>query len=288
LIVQRTLLAAFVLASSAGGCIGTKALNLLSPKDGYHVTKDVVFDDATGLALDVYTPVHATNAAVVVFFFPGRWSMGDKSDYFFVARGLVSRGIVAVVPNYRLYPKVRFPAFVEDAARAVRWTHDNIASHGGDPRRLFVMGHSSGAYLAAMLALDEKYLKEVGGDRSWLRGMIGLSGPYDFLPAPHVDADLRDIFGPPERYEISQPIHYVDGRNPPLLLLHGRNDNAVEVRNTISLAAAVHRAGGPVKAVLYPSLSHGLMVASLSSYYRLRSGPLERVDRFVHGISTEE
>lgn len=264
----------------ATACSGTQALNNLSPRTGYDLTSNVSFAATTGLKLDVYTPSHARGAPVVVFFFPGRWSMGDKESYRFVAKGLVSRGIVAVLPNYRLYPTVRFPAFVEDAAEAVKWTRDHIADYGGDPDRLFVMGHSSGAHLAAMLALDGDYLKQVGGDRSWLKGMIGLSGPYNFMPFE--DADLRDMFGPPEKFARSQPIRFVDGTNPPLLLLHGRDDNAVNVENTISLAAAVKSAGGSVETRLYSKLSHGLMVASLLSSYRMRSGPLEMVDAFVH------
>jgi acetyl esterase/lipase len=271
--------AALAVAVTGHGC-GTFALNLLSPGNGYVLTKDVLFDEATGLELDVYKPAGVVNAPVVVFFFPGRWSKGDKSDYLFVAKGLCSRGIVAVMPNYRLYPQVRFPSFVEDSARAVAWTHHNIAAYGGDPGRVFVMGHSSGAYLAAMLALDERYLREAGGDRSWIAGMIGLAGPYDFLPAK--DEDLRDMFGPPERFASTQPIHYADGTNPPLLLLHGQNDDAVNFGNTVRLAAAVERAGGPVRTVLYPKLNHGLIVASLASYYSLHEGPLDRLDRFVH------
>lgn len=261
------------------GCSGTQFLNTLSVRTGYSVERDIPFDPSTGLELDVYAPRKAHGAPVVVFLFPGRWSMGDKEDYFFVAKGLTSRGIVAVLPNYRLYPHVRFPAFVEDAARAVRWTRDHIAAHGGDPDRLFVMGHSSGAHLAALLALDDDYLREVGGDTSWLRGMIGLSGPYNFKPEGA--ADLSDMFGPPENFHLSQPIHYVDGSNPPLLLLHGHDDNAVDVENTISMTDAVQRAGGPVKTVLYPKLGHGLMVASLSSFVRMKSGPLDLVEEFV-------
>jgi acetyl esterase/lipase len=261
-------------------CSGTQLLNNLSLRTGYEVVRDLTFDAKTGLKLDVYTPPGADKAPVVVFFFPGRWSKGDKADYFFVARGLTSRGIVAVLPNYRLYPGVRFPSFVEDAAQAMKWARLHVADYGGDPDRIFVMGHSSGAHLAAMIALAPEFLAGVGEDRRWLRGMIGLAGAYDFLPAP--DADLRDMFGPPERFAQTQPIHYADGTNPPLLLLHGRDDGAVEVGNTIRLASAVRSAGGPVQEVLYPRLNHGLIVAALASYERVRNGPLDQVERFVH------
>ncbi|MFN2425224.1 MAG: alpha/beta hydrolase [Candidatus Binatia bacterium] len=280
--VGRFLLA-LVAAGSFWNCSGTQLLNnlsTLSPGPSYSVERDILFDGSTGLKLDVYAPKKAAGAPVVVFFFPGRWSMGDKADYRFVAEGLVSRGMIAVLPNYRLYPEVRFPAFVEDAAQAVQWTHEHVAKFGGDPDRLFVMGHSSGAHLAALLALDDAFLARAGGNRGWLKGMIGLSGPYDFKPESA--KDLAEMFGPPEKYKLSQPIHYVDGSNPPLLLLHGHDDNAVNVQNTISLTTAVERAGGTVETVLYPKLGHGLMVASLASYYRMPAGPLDKVDAFVH------
>jgi dipeptidyl aminopeptidase/acylaminoacyl peptidase len=141
------------------------------------------------------------------------------------------------------------------------------------------MGHSTGAHIAALLALDPSYLKEAGGDRAGLRGMIGLSGPYDFLPitAP----DLRDIFGPPEHFAQSQPVNFCDGEHPPLLLLHGENDDTVYVRNTRNLAAAVARAGGAVETVIYPDMPHAWMIATLAAPLRGRSDVLEQVADFV-------
>ncbi len=151
--------------------------------------------------------------------------------------------------------------------------------YGGSPEKIFVMGHSSGAHLAALLALNPDYLKAAGGDRAWLRGMIGLAGPYDFMPitAP----DMRDMFGPPERFELSQPITFVDGDNPPLLLLHGEDDQSVGVRNTRRLSAAVAKAGGPVETVIYPEMSHAWIVATLAAPLRGRSDVLKQVSDFV-------
>lgn len=260
------------------GCSGQQMLNTLTPSSGYGQTV-AVYDAERRLSLEIYQPPGARGAPVVVFFYGGRWTAGRPADYRFVGQALVSRGFVAVLPDYRHYPKVRFPAFVEDAARAVRWAQLHAARYGGDPDRLFVMGHSSGAHLAALLALDPDLLKAAGGDRAKLRGMIGLAGPYDFLPltAP----DLRDMFGPPERFELSQPMTYVDGANPPLLLLHGEDDADVGVHNTRNLAGAVARAGGPVEAVIYPELSHSWIVATLAVPLRARSDVLDRVADFV-------
>jgi len=194
----------------------------------------------------------------VVFFCGGRWSGGQRSDYAFVGAALAERGIVVVIPDYRIYPDVRFPAFVEDGARAVRWTGDHIARYGGDPGRIHVMGHSAGAHIAAMLALDRDYLD----GRVDLAGMIGLAGPYDFLPLEA--ADLRDMFGPPERFPASQPIEFARGDAPPMLLLHGLDDDTVWPRNSRNLAAAIHARGGRVGTHFYDDINHAEIVGALS------------------------
>lgn len=275
--VRRTLLA--LLVGLTAGCSGPQLLNSITPSGGYRYAPAVSYDAAQRLTLDIYTPVNARREPVVVFFYGGRWTSGAAADFRFVGQALASQGFVAVLPEYRHYPQVRFPAFVQDAARAVRWTETQIARYGGDPGRIFVMGHSSGAHLAAMLALDPQWLAEAGGDRARLKGMIGLAGPYDFLPL--TDADLRDMFGPPERYEFSQPISFVDGRHPPLLLLHGADDETVRVKNTRNLAAAAQRAGGLVESVVYPEMSHSWIVATLAAPLRGRSDVLARVAGFV-------
>ena len=245
------------------GCSGQEILNASSRDSGNTVTTGVVFDEAHGLKLDVYTSHTTRNAPTIVFFYPGRWTSGTRDEYEFVGQTLASRGFVVVIPDYRKYPNVRFPAFVEDGARAMRWARDNAARYGGSPDRLFVMGHSSGAHIAAMLALDGEFLKAVGMSQENLRGMIGLAGAYDFMPitAP----DLRDIFSPPDKFAQSQPIYYVDGRNPPLFLVHGENDEDARVRNTRNLAEAVKKAGGAVETLIYNKLSHGCTLAILSS-----------------------
>lgn len=262
------------------GCAGTSALNALTPSSGYTLVSNLPFDPETGLRLDIYTPEGARNAPVVIFWHGGRWTDGAKEDFRFVGEALASRGFVAVLPDHRKYPQVRFPAFVEDGAKAVAWVRREIATHGGDPGKLFVMGHSSGAHIAAMIAIDGRYLQAVGGNRGWLTGMIGLAGPYDFMPitAP----DLRDIFGPPDRFEQSQPIFFVDGRHPPLLLIHGEDDDVVWVKNARNLAQAAANAGGTVETVIYPRLSHRMAVAALGRPFRTQYDVLDEVTEFVN------
>lgn len=283
----RILLGLLTALALLAGCSSPQVMNTLTPSGNYNLARDIPYDPANQLTLDVYSPHGVQNAPVVVFFFGSRWgqsSSSNKSYYRFVGNALASRGIVAVIPNYRLYPDVRFPTFIEDGARAVQWARGNAAGYGGNPEKLFVMGHSSGAHIASMLALNERYLKAVGGSRSWLRGMIGLAGPYNFLPI--TDPELRDIFGPPERFQESQPIFFVDGRNPPLLLLHGENDEVVWANNTRSLAQAVVRAGGPIETVLYPKLSHGMIIGALGSPLRGTADVLDHIDDFVKRMGT--
>lgn len=271
---------------SLSACASTRLINTFVPDDGYLVHGNLGYGELPRQAVDVYEPVpRLAKAPVVVFFYGGRWSGGTRDFYRFVGQALASRGYVTVIADYRLYPEVKFPAFVEDGAQAVRWAREHAQEYGGDPARLFVMGHSAGAHIAAMLALDPQYLKAVGGSRDWLAGMVGLSGPYDFLPL--TDDDLKDMFGPPERYPQSQPINFVDGQNPPLLLLHGRTDTTVKLGNTVNLSEKVRAKGGPVETIIYPVMGHIRMVASLAAPLRWTSSVLDDVSEFIHKQSAE-
>ncbi|NKF22870.1 alpha/beta hydrolase [Solimonas marina] len=264
-----------------GGCTSQSMLNDMTTDKGYTLTADVPYDRQHDLNLDVYSPNNVQNAPVVVFFFGGFWQHGDKTMYKFVGQALAANGIVAVIPNYRLYPQVRFPAFVQDGANAVKWARDNAKNFGGSPNKLFVMGHSAGGHIAAMLALDPEYLKAVGGTpRGWLRGMIGLAGAYSFLPI--TDPTLRDLFGPGEPQPNTQPIFFVDGQNPPLFLVHGEDDKVVPISNTKDLAQSVTKAGGPVETLIYPKMSHDLILNSFASVLRKRTDVLQQVVDFIH------
>ncbi len=260
---MQKLLLLLAAALLLAGCSGQTLLNDVTSDSGYTLASNIVFDDATGLKLDVYTPEHARNAPVIVFFYGGRWENGSKEDFKFVGQALAARGFVAILPNYREYPQVKYQALLGDCARAVKWARANVQHYGGSADKLVLMGHSSGAYNAAMLTLNPDYLKQVGGDRSWIKGTIGLAGPYDFLPI--TDPDLRDIFGPPESFEQSQPVFWVDGHNPPMLLMHGEDDETVLVKNSRNLAARIQRAGGPVETVIYPEMSHTKIIATIAT-----------------------
>jgi acetyl esterase/lipase len=263
------LLCLLLVVPAIAGCTKFELLDATIGSCGYQRTTDIPYGDLPRQKLDVYRPRDAAaGAPVVVFFYGGDWQEGQKADYRFVAEALTSRGFVAVLPDYRLYPQVTFPAFVEDGALAIRWAHDNAARFGGDPARVFLMGHSAGAHIAALLTLDKSYLEKVGLPRSAVRGTAALSGPYDFTPSP----GDRAVFGtyakdatPDPRIE---PIHFADGRAPPMLLLHGGKDETVGADNAARLAARIRAAGGAVRYIEYPDRAHVGVVLALAWPFR--------------------
>jgi acetyl esterase/lipase len=245
------------------------------------VARSIPYGAGPRRTLDVYRPRDAAGAPVVVFFYGGSWQGGRKETYRFVGRALARRGIVAVIADYRVYPDVVYPGFIEDGARAVRWTAAEIAAHGGDPRRIVVMGHSAGAHIAAMLALDGRWLAAAGAPP--VAGLVGLSGPYDFLPIR--DPALVRAFGGANRPE-TQPIRHVADRPPPALLVTGTADRIVDPDNSARLAARLEEAGGTVRLVRHRHVGHALTVIALALPAPLRwLLPVAReVAAFVHGI----
>jgi acetyl esterase/lipase len=244
-------------------------------------TEGIAYGGDARQRLDVYRPTGVGGARpMAVFFYGGRWDSGDRGLYSFVGEALTAQGLVVVIPDYRLHPEVVFPAFVDDGALAVRWARDHAAALGGDPERIFLIGHSAGAHIALLLTLDERYLRAAGVPRSALRGAVGIAGPYDFLP---LRPDLRPIFGPPGRWPDSQPIRFVDGDEPPVLLLSAGTDRVVDPHNAPNLAARIRQMGGRVEHIEYPRLGHLSVLLALASPLR-RLGPVRRdVGAFLRG-----
>jgi acetyl esterase/lipase len=231
---------------------------------GAQVHADITFDAPHALKLDVYSPQGAAAAPVVVFFYGGAWLNGERAWYRYAGEALSKHGIVVVVPDYRKSPQVKFPTFMDDAAQAVAWARANAAQYGGDPTRLFVMGHSAGAHIGALLATDARYLARVNMKPRDLAGFIGLAGPYDF--APFSDDYLIDIFGSDaDAQQAAMPASYVDGDEPPMLLMQGLADTTVRPDNTRSLAAKLTAQGEPVETKFYPGIGHTRIALSLAS-----------------------
>jgi acetyl esterase/lipase len=266
-------------ATALAACSPVNLLNAAIPSGGYRKTSGLAYGSDPQQELDVYLPVEAgATRPVVVFFYGGSWQSGNRGNYLFVAQALTSRGYVAVLPDYRKYPETAFPGFVDDAAAAVRWTRDHAHEFGGDPARIFVMGHSAGAHLAALIATDPRYLAAQSMSKADLRGMIGLAGPYDFLPIQ--DRKLLDVFPASTRPE-SQPINFVTGHEPPMFLAAGTDDTIVDPGNTDRLAAALRKHGDSVEVRHYDGFGHVRIVSALALPLRGHSTVLADVSAFI-------
>jgi acetyl esterase/lipase len=260
------------------------ALNLVVPGGRYHVVRDLAYGSDPRQKLDLYVPDKlAGPAPVLLFFYGGSWTGGSKAIYPAFGQAFASKGIITAVADYRLYPQVRYPAFVEDGAHAFAWLRTHAAEYGGDPGRLFLAGHSAGAYIAVMLAADRSYLTAAGVDPTSIRGVIGIAGPYDFLPLR--DDELIAIFGGANRPE-TQPIHYIDGVRPPMLLETGTKDTIVSPGNTSRLAARLRSLGSPVEERQYPGIGHIGIILSLVPGLRGRTHLYSDMLEFVRTNSS--
>ena len=247
-------------AALLAGCGPLTVVNVLSPSAHYEQLADYAYGDEPRQRLDLYRPAdEAPDAPVVVFFYGNGWREASKVDFEFVASSLTRAGMVVVIPDYRVYPEVAFPSFVEDGARAVEWAARNIAGVAEGERRLFLMGHSAGAQIAALLALDERYLDSV--EAPPVAGFIGLSGPYDFLPLE--PGYMEEVF-PEDTRAASQPIAFVSARAPRTLLIHGTSDRRVLPEHSERLAAALEAEGVPVTLKFYDGAGHARVVAALA------------------------
>jgi acetyl esterase/lipase len=242
---------------------GLDVLDALVPRFGYAADRDIPYEpsrDSPRRRLDIYraTAANTAPAPVIVFFYGGNWESGQRRLYRFVGQGFARQGFVTVVPDYRLYPEVRYPGFVEDGGAAVAWVLRHIARFGGDPRRVVLVGHSAGAHIALMLALNPAFL---GADRLALAGAVGLAGPYDFEPKGRNRAILDADGGGPS----AMPIDYVDGSAPPALLITGDADTVVMPGNSERLAARIRARGGRVRLIAYPRVGHTKIIAALAA-----------------------
>ena len=274
-------------------CSPVTLINVLTPTAAFNRSVDIAYLPAANdrQRLDVYRPATAREDGrlrpVVVFFYGGAWQEGSRSDYLFVAEALTERGYVVVVPDYRVYPQVKYPDFLHDGAAAVAWTAANISRYGGDPTRMFLMGHSAGAHIAAMLALDPRFLDAQKLPRSSLKGLIGLAGPYDFLPL--TEPNVIALFATESNLALTQPIHYVAANSSastlPILLMHGDADTRVRPKNSINLARELRAAGARVELDLLPGFGHTDIIAKFTRLLRGDGKIVDRVDQFIRDNS---
>ena len=222
--------------------------------------------------LDLYRP--GVPGPVIVYLYGGSWQSGRREIYRFLGASLARRGFLTIIPDYRVYPEVRFPAFPEDAGRILRFVRERAAGWGGDPNRIFLIGHSAGAHSAALVAFETL---RYGAPP--LAGVVAIAGPMSFNPLEH--DNVRAVFEGYSPIDDARPIKRVHGRAPPLLLLHGRADKTVDAHNSEHLAAAIAAAGGNAELKLYPGLGHVGIIASIAWPLRWRAPVLTDIVRFL-------
>ena len=257
-------------------------LNTTDEHKGIDAERHIVFDAQHHLALDVYRPAHAKDAPIVVFFYGGDWMRGKRQWYRFTGAALAAHGVIVVIPDYRKYPSVKMDGFMQDAARAVAWTRDHAGQLGGDPQDIFVMGHSAGGQIAALLATDPAWLEAQGMQPRDLAGFIGLAGVYDFVPIAAKEKDMIGMFGKTATEQRrAQPVSFVHGAEPPMLLLHGTADHEVDPSNSKSLARAMQAQHEDVTLKLYPGVGHSDLLFSMSRPLRGHAHTLDDVLTFM-------
>lgn len=257
---------AFLATAGAGliaGCSPFDLVNASVSEDGHDVETGLAYGPDTRHRLDLYRPKAAGgDMPVVLFFYGGSWRGGARGDYRFVGASLARAGILCAVADYRLYPQVRFPAFVEDGAAALALVGARARGWGGDPDRLFVAGHSAGAHIAALIATRRRWLDAHGLDPAGLAGLIGLAGPYAFDPASY--RRTRPIFdGVAEDIDI-RPAEDPETGPRRTLLLHGAGDTTVLPENSARMAQAMAARGFRAQARTYPDIGHALLVGSIA------------------------
>lgn len=271
--LYRITVISFSLVITACAQVAFTAINLPSRFGDMEVVRDLSYGPEPSHTLDIYIPAGAQHKHldVIVFFYGGRWTYGDKSHYRFLGAAFTEKNFIVVVPDHRKYPHVRFPVFVEDGAKALAWVYDHIPAYHGNPERIHVAGHSSGAHIGALLAADASYLADEGKDRSLvIHDFAGLAGPYAFTPD---EPDLKDMFGPPQNYPNMQVTTFIDGQQPPMLLLYGDADRTVRFSNLEKLDQRIKQNGGLVQSRIYHDVGHTGLAAALT-WFNLRGTPV--------------
>ncbi len=283
-----SLLGGVAAALALTACAPTAALNALAPNSTHTRFPDLPFGPLPRQKLDVYRPNGTAPAGgwpVVVFFYGGSWNSGERAQYAFVGEALASRGVLALVADYRLYPEVRYPAFLADSALALAFGLERAATWGGNPARVHAMGHSAGAYNAAMLALDERWLGPTGHKPAELAGFIGLAGPYEFLPMTNVAA--QPVFFHPNYPAGTQPVDHVArgaGRPAPPRTFLGvaTSDSLVDPqRNSEALAARLQAVGTAVTLRRYERVNHLTLIGAFGQPLRWLAPVLDDVAAFI-------
>ena len=241
----------------------------------------IAYGDDARQKLDIYLPKQNADggSTVLIFFHGGSWHDGEREGYGFLGRAFAARGFVTVIADYRKAPSVRFPAFVQDTASAIAWVHANISKYDGDADRIFIMGHSAGAHIAMMTALDPQWLAANNLTPNVIKGVIGLAGPYDFLPLTSDSSKIA--LGQWPNLTETQPITYARGDAPPLLLLTGDKDTVVKPRNSKILSEKIQALGGQQQLRIYPDVDHADIIMAVARPFRQKAPIVTDVVNFI-------
>jgi acetyl esterase/lipase len=268
------LIAALFALTFLSACSGTQLLNSVASNTG-KIERDIAYGALPRQKLDIYSPkIVSKDTPILVFYHGGSWQFGSKDDYRFLGTAFAARGIQTIVVNYRLYPEVIFPSFVEDGAKALAFTKSNLA--GGRP--IFIAGHSAGAHIATMVALDPRFLAANGTNLCDVaKGIIGIAGPYGFTPNTPA---LERIF-PADVLASAMPLKFAATRAPPTLLLHGLADTTVLPTRSTQMMEAMRAAGNVVETQLYPGVNHTFIIGAVSPLIRANAPTLADIVKFI-------
>lgn len=277
------------LALALVGCGSMSGLQrVLIRGNSFTLVTGIAYGPEPRQRIDIYTPKDAPPKATILFLYGGSWKGGDRGLYRFLGQALAGRGYQLAVADYRLYPQVRYPAFVEDAAGAFAWVKSNISAYGGDPNRLFLMGHSAGAYNAAMIMIDGQWLAPHRLRPSDALGLISLAGPFSFNPRE--TSSTKDVFSEAPDINAARPVKLAaNGAKsaPPMFLLHGTADDTVGSWNTQNFASAVNDAGGHAELILYPDIGHLGVITCFAWPLRWRAPCLDDVTSYMEKILSQ-
>ncbi len=274
-----------LLALGLQACSPLSLVNVLVPADSYRSQTDIAYGSDPRQKLDIYRPAGGRpSKAVIVFLYGGSWKSGERADYRFVGEAFASRGYTVVIPDYRLYPEVRFPVFVEDAAKAVAWVSRNGIADEDDPKPIVLMGHSAGAHIAALLALDQSYLDAAGAPGHLIDGWVGLAGPYAFDPSEY--PNTRPIFATASDPDQTRPTRFATEAAPPTLLLHGTEDETVFPKNSQDLARKLQGLGVDARYGALPDVGHTGILLALARPFQDPALVLEPTEAFIDSLAT--
>ena len=287
-------LLAWIAPALAGA--GAGVLNAVASLRGHQGSVDVAYGPLESQRFDVYVPGRSTADAdkaggtpLVIFIYGGSWSMGSRKDYRFAGEALAAQGFTVMVVDYRLYPEVRYPDFLQDCAKAVGYGLEHARELGADPRRVFLYGHSAGAYNVAMLALDPRWLRAAGHSPDELAGWVGLAGPYNFLPIG--DPGVKLVFDWPNTSPDTQPINHVGDLARPLPAFIGaavRDKVVYPEQNSLPLADKMKARGTDVTLKVYEHVNHALLVGALSWPLTSFAPVLDDTADFIRSVPTPQ